>query len=422
VPPSVPTVAPVWRDRDFRRLWAGQTASQFGEQAGQVTLPLIAVLTLHTGPGALGVLRAVEQAPLLLFSLLAGAWVDRRRVRDVMLLADLGRALTLAAVPLACVLGLLGMPLLLVVALLAGTLSVLFDVAYQASLARMLTPDQLPQGNAVLEGSRSAAQLGGPALGGAAVSLLSAPIAVGSGALCFVLSCLSIRRIRRAETLPAPGERPTGLRRQIAEGLRLVVGDPSLRAVGVASALYQFSFAAMMTVYLLFLPRTLHLSGAEVGLVLAAMGPGAVAGSVLAARLPRRFGYGRVLVLAAALADAVMACSPELRGAPAVTVPALMAVNVLFGGLGQLVDVTAMAVRQAATPVGLQGRVAATVTFVGMGLTPLGSLLGGLLATQWGLPTSLLLAIVGMSLSPLFMAFSPLARLGRTLPTAADRL
>lgn len=64
----------------------------------------------------------------------------------------------------------------------------------------------------------------------------------------------------------------------------------------------------------------------------------------------------------------------------------------------------------------MQGRAAATITFVGMGLTPLGSLLGGLLAQEWGPRTSLLVTAAGMLLSPAVMALSPLARLGRTLP------
>lgn len=170
------------------------------------------------------------------------------------------------------------------------------------------------------------------------------------------------------------------MRRRIHEGLRFVVGHTLLRTVGLASAAFQFSFAAMMTVYLLFLPRELHLSGTAVGLALAATGPGALLGSLLAARLPNRFGYGVVLVSAAALGDGVLLCVPVLHGPSAVTIPALVAVNFVFGALGQLVNVTVMAVRQAVTPDGMQGRVAATITFVGMGLTPFGSLLGGLLA------------------------------------------
>jgi hypothetical protein len=91
-------------------------------------------------------------------------------------------------------------------------------------------------------------------------------------------------------------------------------------------------------------------------------------------------------------------------------------VNFVFGTFGQLVDVTVMAVRQAATPDGMQGRVSATITFAGMGLTPLGSLLGGILGQEWGLRAGLLATAAGLMLSPVLLALSPLARLGRTLP------
>lgn len=417
VPDSGRTGLPsLWRDGDFRRLWAGQAASQLGEHGSLVVLPLIAVLTLHAEADQLGALRAAGQAPILLLSLFVGAWVDRWRTRTVMVLADLGRALALGAAAVAGLLGGLGLPALFLAAFAVGALSVFFDVAYQASLVRLVKRDQLVQGNSALEGSRSAAQIGGPALGGALVSLLSAPIAAASSGLFFALSFLTIRRIRRRESIPERSERPPRVRRRIHEGLRFVVGHTLLRTVGLASAAFQFSFAAMMTVYLLFLPRELHLSGTAVGLALAATGPGALLGSLLAARLPNRFGYGVVLVSAAALGDGVLLCVPVLHGPSAVTIPALVAVNFVFGALGQLVNVTVMAVRQAVTPDGMQGRVAATITFVGMGLTPFGSLLGGLLAGEWGLRTSFLVTAGGMMLSPVLMALSPLARLGRALP------
>ncbi|WP_327187131.1 MFS transporter [Streptomyces sp. NBC_01334] len=411
-----PVPSGLWRDGDFRRLWVGQTASQLGEHASLVVLPLFAVLTLDAGAGELGVLRAVGQVPILLLSLFVGAWVDRWRTRTVMVLTDAGRTLALGAAAVAGLLEGLGLPGLLVVAFVVGGLSVFFDVAYQVSVVRMVTPDQLVRGNSALEGSRSAAQIGGPALGGALVSLLSAPIAAASSALFFALSFLSIRRIRRVESLPKPSDRPPRVGRRIREGLRFVVGETSLRTVCLASAAFQFSFAAMMTVYLLFLPQELHLSGTAVGLAIAAMGPGALLGSVLAARLPSRFGHGVVLMSAAALGDGAFLCVPALHGSAAVTLPVLLTVNFVFGAGAQLVNVTVMAVRQAVTPDGMQGRAAATITFVGMGLTPLGSLLGGSLAAEWGLRTSLLATAAGMMSSPALMALSPLARLGRELP------
>ncbi|MFF3892710.1 MFS transporter [Streptomyces sp. NPDC001812] len=415
-----PAPPSLWRDGDFRRLWAGQTASQLGEHACLVVLPLFAVLTLDAGAGQLGVLRAVGQAPILLLSLFVGAWVDRWRTRTVMVLTDVGRALVLGAAAVAGLLGRLGLPALLVVAFAVGALSVFFDVAYQASLVRLVKRDQLVRANSALEGSRSAAQIGGPALGGALVSVLSAPIAAASSALFFALSFLSIRRIGRRESVPECSERPPRVWRRIQEGLRFVAGDTSLRSVCLASAAFQFFFAAVMTVHLLFLPRDLHLPGAAVGLVLAATGPGALLGSLLAARLPSRFGHGAVLVSAAALGDGVFLLVPALHGSSAVTVPALLAISFAFGAFGQLVNVTLMAVRQTLTPDGMQGRAAATINFVGMGLTPLGSLLGGFLAEAWGTRTSLLVTAAGMLLSPALMALSPLARLGRTLPAPPE--
>ncbi|MEU8231499.1 MFS transporter [Actinoplanes sp. NPDC048967] len=418
--PSSAVSRPLWRDSDFRRLWAGQTASQLGEHASLVILPLFAVLTLHADAGQLGVLRAVGQAPVFLLSLLVGAWVDRWRTRTVMVLADLGRAVALAGAVLAVLLGGIGLPMLLVVAFTVGALSVFFDLAYQASLVRLLRPDQLGQGNSLIEGSRSAAQMGGPALGGMLVSLLSAPIAVASSALFFVLSFASIVRIRRAESVPARTGPVPRIWRQIHEGLRFVVGDAFLRTVGLASAAYQFCFAATMTAYLVFLPRELQLSGTAIGLALAATGPGALVGSLLAARLPSRYGYGVVLVTAALIGDGVLLCVPALHGPPGVTVPLLVAINFVFGAFGQLINVTVMVVRQAVTPYGMQGRAAATINFAGMGLLPFGSLAGGFLAQEWGLRTSLLVTAAGLLLSPLLMALSPIARLGRDLPAPRE--
>ncbi|WP_250008123.1 MFS transporter [Actinoplanes sp. M2I2] len=406
------------RNSDFRSLWAGQTASQLGEHTSLVILPLLAVLTLGVGADHLGVLRAVGQAPHLLLALLAGVWVDRWRTRTVMVLADLGRALALTAAAVAALLGGLGLPLLLVVAFAVGALSVLFDVAYQSSLVRLVTRDQLLPGNSAIEGSRSAAQTAGPALGGAMTSLLSAPVAVGSAALVFVASALSLARIRHPE--PRPDR--AGETRRIRAGLRFVARDPLLRAICLASAAFQFSLAATMTTYLVYLPRHLHLSGAEAGLVLAATGPGALAGSLLAARLPRRLGYGPVIVAAALLGDGVLLLVPALPAGPGLTVAALIAINLVFGAFGQLVNVTIMAVRQSVTPAAVQGRVTATITFAGMGMAPIGSLAGGLLASQWGLRPALLATAAGMLLSPALLALSPLARLGRDLPRLSEEV
>ena len=401
-------------------LWIGQSFSQFAEQAGSVVLPLSAVLYLHVDAGRLGILRAVYQVPLLLFSLFAGAWVDRRSTRKVMMMADGCRALALAGMAIASLLGKLDISTLLGVAFVIGTLSVFFDVAYQAGVVRLVERDLLARATSALEGTRSSAQTVGPAIGGVLVSLFRAAAGAGLCAVFFAISFVSIRSMRRPEPISNRSSHRPRFGQQIREGLRFVLAEPLLRALALVSAEFQFSFAALMTVYLLFLPRDLHVSGATVGLALAATGPGAVLGALLAPRLPKHIGYGAVLVGAPAIAEGVLLCVPALHGATAATVAALLAVNFVFGLCCQIVDVTAVAVRQAVTADEMQGRASATIMFIGMGLTPLGSLLGGYLAQQWGLRTALLAATIGALLSPVLIAISPLSRLGRTLPTRGE--
>ncbi|GAB2576023.1 MFS transporter [Kribbella endophytica] len=395
----------LWADREFIKLWVGQTVSQLGAQTAQLTLPLVALTALGGGAAQMGVLRAAQQIPVLLCSLFVGVLVDRMRARGIMMYADLGRALLLAIVPFA-----FSLSYLYVVAFLLGVLSVFFDVAYQASLPRLVPRDQLAQGNSLLESSRSVTQISGPALGGGLVSLLTAPIAVVAGAVFYLLSFLSIQRIRR------PERRGPVVPTKLTGGLRLVFGTSTLRAIAVASAVGHFFLAGLMTVYLVYLAQVLALPAGIVGLVMAALGPGALIGAVFSAAVPRRFGYGRVMILAAIGADLALLLvlvSPGVAG--------LIAINLVFGALTQLIDVAATAVRQVITPLNAQGQVVATLNFLGMGLTPLGSLLAGVVAEAVGVREVLLICALGMLLSPLAMALSPLAKLGRTLPDQQDQ-
>jgi hypothetical protein len=95
----------------------------------------------------------------------------------------------------------------------------------------------------------------------------------------------------------------------------------------------------------------------------------------------------------------------------------LITINFLYGVFSQTVDVAVMAIRQAVTPPALHGRVVATINFLGMGLTPVGALLGGAAAGQLGIRVALIITIAGLFLSPLSLSLSPLRRLGVRLPS-----
>jgi MFS family permease len=94
----------LWRHPEFVKLWAGQTVSRFGSEISQLAIPLTAALVLNASPAQMGLLGAFEFAPFLLLSLFAGVWVDRLPRRPILIIADVGRTLLLASIPIAALL------------------------------------------------------------------------------------------------------------------------------------------------------------------------------------------------------------------------------------------------------------------------------------------------------------------------------
>src|SRR5262249_40254587 len=196
------------REPDFLRLGSGQTVSEFGSQITLLALPLAAVLVLDATTFEVAVLSTVEWIPFLLLALPAGLWVDRLARRPVLIVADLGRAVILCSVPVAYWVGVLGLAQLSVVGLLAGSLPVFFMLAYTAYIPSLAKREQLVEANAKLEVTCSIAQTGGPALAGALVALVTAPVAILGDAMSFLVSGVLIgsiwhREARRAGTARA---------------------------------------------------------------------------------------------------------------------------------------------------------------------------------------------------------------------------
>src|SRR6185503_15068975 len=145
------------RHPDFLKLWTAETISQFGTQVSLLAIPLVAVVLLDASPFEVALLGMIEFLPFILFSLPAGAWVDRLRRRPILIVGDLGRAAALASIPLAYALGGLTIWQLYVVGFVTGTLTVFFDVANQSYLPSIVDRDQLVEGNSKLQVSQSAA-------------------------------------------------------------------------------------------------------------------------------------------------------------------------------------------------------------------------------------------------------------------------
>src|SRR6185369_13274852 len=181
------TARTLLRDRVFRRYWSAQTVSFFGDQVSLLAVPLLAVLVLRASPAQMGYLTAAGLAPNLVLPLVAGVWVDRRRRRRyVMIASDLARAALVASIPVAYALGTLGLGQLYLVAFLIGCFSTLFELGNSTLYVSVAPRAGLVQAGSLINGSRAMSFVGGPAIGGWLVQVLTAPVALLADALSFL--------------------------------------------------------------------------------------------------------------------------------------------------------------------------------------------------------------------------------------------
>ena len=390
----------LYRHADFRRLWAGQTVSQFGSQISVLALPLVAVLALHASAFRVSLLGMFGILPYLLFALPAGAWVDRVARRPVLIGADAGRALALGSVPLAAAIANVTFVQLCVVGFVAGTLTVFFDVAYQSYLPSLVEQDDLVDANSKLEISRSGAQIGGPGLAGVLVQWLGAPYAVALDAVSFAWSAFFLQRIRAQETVEPPAEMPN-MRREIGEGLRYLLRDERWRATTTYSAVFNFAGGITGPLILVYAVRRWGLSAGQLGLAFMLGNIGWLVGALVAGRTARVIGLGRALVLGGAISGSPFLLVPMLPKMYAI--PGLVAVQAIWQ-LGLLIyNVNAISLYQTQVPARMLGRVSASRRWIVFGVISLGNLLGGILASQVGLRPAL---VIGASIS--LVAFTSL--------------
>jgi len=384
----------------FRRYWGAHTVSLLGDQISLLALPLVAVLTLDAGAAQMGYLTAFALAPNLLFALHAGAWVDRRgRRRQMMITADVGRAILLCSVPVAYVFDALTLGQLYGVAFATGALTVLFNVSDASLFVAIVPRERFVEANSLLNGSRAFSFVAGPTVSGFLVQALSAPGALLVDAFSFVGSGALLVCIHPEEPPPDPE------RGGVMVGLRWVARSPVVRATLLATATINFFNFVFWALFILYVTRTLDVSPGKLGLVLGAGAVGALAGAAVATPVTRRFGVGPMLV-------------PVATGSEAVVLACLFFAE--FGsGLGvMLLDISAGSIFAAVIPHRLRSRVSGAYTFVNYGVRVLGALAGGLLGSAIGLRPALWIGAAGALLGVLWLLPSPVPRL-RELPASA---
>ena len=418
-----PSSQRVWSNRSFRRLWFASTVSSFGSEVAELALPLLALLALSASATEVGLLRVAQFLPFLLATLPLGLLVDRRRRHRLSLMvgADLGRFLLVAAIPITVWIGVASIELLYGVVFAAGILTVLYQIADFAFLPSVVGRAQLVDANGKIAASQSANEVGGRGLGGLLIQAISAPIALAVNAVAFLVSALCLRRIKinqiDEDEIAAAASPPGPAWREVIEGLRLAIHDRYVRPLlGEATTFNVFNEMFILGL-LIYSVRQLGLGPAAIGLVFTAGGVGSFIGAWFGARVTGRLGYGRVLLVTLIVGNAAPVAVALLGAAGGRALGLLCAIFVIMGvGIG-IANVHAVTLRQTAVPEYLRGRVNAAYRLISWGAIPLGAAVGGVVASQASAQAAMVIGALGMALATLWVAFSAVPRL-RTISDA----
>jgi MFS family permease len=404
----------LFADRNFRLLWGAATVSAFGYYVTDIAIPLLAIESLHVNSFEIGMIRVVQQLPNLLFGLFLGVLVDRIRKRPAMIVSDLVRAFALLAIPIAAFRDHLNLPLVLAVVFVLGTFNLLFDICDGSFIPIVIPRDRLVEGNSRIETSYSTAQTGGPAIGGALVSLLTAPYAIAVTAVTLGSSAMLLHRMTTPESTPHI-DHERSLRADIGDGLRFVRHHPLIRPLLINAIGLNFFGFVFMAVYVLYMKRDLEISDFQVGLIFAAGGLGLLLGTLITPGLNRVFGVGPTLV-ASNLFFGVTGLLIPL----AVLVPdyafALVIACEFLQFLGMMPHfLNTISLIQLQSPDHMRGRIMSTRKFLTWGVQPFGSLTGGILGGLITLPWTLAVAEIALLIVAIWLCLQPIRNL-RTIP------
>ncbi|KRF37726.1 MFS transporter [Nocardioides sp. Soil805] len=398
----------------FRRFWWGEAVSGMGSAITTLALQTLVLVSLQGGAVQVGWLVSARWLPYLVLGLVVGALVDRVRRRPVMVVTDLARASLLGLVPLAWWLDVLTFPLLLVVVVLFGTASLVNDAASLSFVPRLVPRARLQRAHARLDGADAVAQTAGPALAGALIRVVGAPLSVLVDALTYLFSAVMVASLRGvAEPTPAPaavGAR--ALAREVGDGARWAYGASGLRRLALATHVWFAGQAILAVVVVPYGYLVLDLSALQLGLVFAVAGLGALLGAALSTRVGVRLGTGGAIICSYSVTVVGVLVMAAAAWAPTGWAgAAVLAVGQLCHGwaMGNS-NSHEMAFRQSRTPDELQARTNTTLRSLNRAVIVAVSPLAGLLAEVVGYGPALGAAAAIFTASALMLALSPFRR------------
>jgi MFS family permease len=398
---------------DFAKLWTANAVSNLGDGVTGVAAPLL-MASLTGDPALVAGAVLAQQLPWLLLSLPSGAYVDRLDRRRLLVAVDLLRGAALAGLAVTVWGGAVSVPVVYAALFLLGVGGTLADNGSFALLPAIVPADRLARANArLMAGYLAAKQLAGGPLG-AWLFVVAAALPFGFDAASFVAGAGLIAALRPRPAMAAaaaPG-RPRPLCADIAEGVRWLWRQRTLRLLAVCLGLMNLTGAGTFAIWVLWARERLGVRGVGFGVLVAAYAAGGLLGTTLAGRLEAGLGAA-VLLRAGLVVEALCQLSLALARRPWVAGATL----VLFGAHAMVWGVVTVSLRQRVVPDRLHGRVNSVYLLFDLGGAALGTLAGGLLARALGITAPFWLAFAAMALlaAAAWRRFAPAA-----LPAAAS--
>jgi MFS family permease len=370
---------PLWKNRDYLLLWIGQIVSVTGTQVTQIAFPLL-VLALTGSPAVAGLVAASRTLPYVLFTLPAGALVDRWERKRTMISCGMGSAIALGSIAVAYLVGSITIPHIVIVWFVEGTFAVVYGLAETSALPHVVSKEQLPAAVAQQQMQYSVGSIIGPPLGGALYGI-SAILPFMVDAASYTASAFSLAAIRRRFT-GLGNHSDKSLKTEITEGIHWLWNHELIRYMAFLTGTLNFAGSGI-TLIIVVLAKDQGASSAMTGLIFAAAGVGGVIGALVAPAIQRRLSFGQAIVtlnwvFAAILLLYSIAVSPFL----------IMLILFLESLIGPSYDTVQLTYRLAIIPDSLLGRVNSVFRLVAAGMSPFGVALTGFLLERAGATTT----------------------------------
>lgn len=382
----------------FRWLWLASTSGALADGLAAAALPLLLV-SLTRDPLAVSLLQVASGLPWLLLGLHAGVLSDRWDRRLIMWSTDLFRVVAVVALIVLVVTHTVSVPAVLAFSFLYSAATVLFRSAAPALLPALVGEGDLAKANGRLQtGTTTTGSLAGPSLG-AALFAFAAWVPLLTQACALVTSVVALRRLpARVAPINTTPRRP--MRIEIAEGLRWILRDSTLRALAVATTLLAASTGMLLAVLVLHLVDALDGPQSSYGLLFTLYAGGSLAAATAVPGAHTRWGTRTCLMVAASLGAISL-----LVIAWGATVIYAATGMVLLGIASMFYNIVSVTVRQQRTPDHLLGRVSSVFNVLGVGSLPLAALAAGVIATAYGTQASLTVGAGLCALATVWVTF-----------------